>query len=176
MNQFWSVRSKVQWNYWTGPLVQFKVHQIPCWTWPNLTKTSPAHWVISLMAQSQGTLQDVSKAKKLKALWSPQGIVEPWGGSHFPWLSHWAPVSSNAWLIQKFNHLSSNQFYIPFPCERGGQNKGQWNVLKQNIVRCYSDLKPNVPTRNCIGSLRSKDLCKWYHTNCGLVMCSSQSY
>ena len=32
-------------------------------------------------------------------------------------------------------------------------------VLKRNIVRCYSDLKLNVPTRNCIGSLRSQDLC-----------------
>ena len=34
------------------------------------------------------------------------------------------------------------------------------NVLKRNIGRCYSDLKPNVPLRNCIGSLRSQDLCK----------------
>ena len=33
-------------------------------------------------------------------------------------------------------------------------------LLKRNIERCYSDLKPNVPTRNCIGSLRSQDLCK----------------
>ena len=33
-------------------------------------------------------------------------------------------------------------------------------LLKRNIVRCYSDLKPNVPLRNCIGSLRSQDLCK----------------
>ena len=40
LNQFWLVRSKVQWNYWTGPLVQFKVHQIPHWTWPNWTKSS----------------------------------------------------------------------------------------------------------------------------------------
>ena len=51
-----------------------------------------------------------------------------------------------------------------------------WFVLKRNIVRCYSNLKPNVPLRNCIGSLCSQDLCKWYHTNCGLVMRSSQSY
>ena len=49
-------------------------------------------------------------------------------------------------------------------------------LLKQNIVRCYSDLKPNVPTRNCIGSLCSQDLWKLYHTNCGLVMHSSKSY
>ena len=40
LNRFWSVRFKVQWNYWTGPLVQFKVHQIPRWTWPNQTETS----------------------------------------------------------------------------------------------------------------------------------------
>ena len=33
-------------------------------------------------------------------------------------------------------------------------------LLKRNIKRCYSDLKPNVPLRNCIGSLRSQDLCK----------------
>ena len=33
-------------------------------------------------------------------------------------------------------------------------------LLKWNIVRCYSDLKPNIPTRNCIGSLCSQDLCK----------------
>ena len=33
-------------------------------------------------------------------------------------------------------------------------------VLKWNIVRCYSDLKPNIPTRNCIGSLHSQNLCK----------------
>ena len=33
-------------------------------------------------------------------------------------------------------------------------------LLKRNIGRCYSDLKPNVPLRNCIGSLRSQDLCK----------------
>ena len=49
-------------------------------------------------------------------------------------------------------------------------------VLKRNIGRYYSDLKPNVPLRNCIGSLHSQDLWKWYHTNCGLVMCSSKSY
>ena len=46
-------------------------------------------------------------------------------------------------------------------------------VLKQNIGRYYSNLKPNIPTRDCIGSLRSQDLCKWYHTNCGLVMRST---
>ena len=46
-------------------------------------------------------------------------------------------------------------------------------VLKRNIMRCYSDLKPNVLLRNCIGSLCSQDLCKWYHTNCGLVMRST---
>ena len=33
-------------------------------------------------------------------------------------------------------------------------------MLKWNIVRCYSDLKLNISTRNCIGSLRSQDLCK----------------
>ena len=49
-------------------------------------------------------------------------------------------------------------------------------LLKRNILRCYADLKPNVPTRNCIRSLRSQDLCKWYHTNCRLVMRSSKSY
>ena len=49
-------------------------------------------------------------------------------------------------------------------------------LLKRNIVRCYSNLKPNIPTRNCIGSLRSQDLCKWYHTNCRLVMRSGKSY
>ena len=49
-------------------------------------------------------------------------------------------------------------------------------LLKQNIGRCYSDLKLNIPTRNCIGSLHSQDLCQWYHTNCGLVMGSSKSY
>ena len=31
-------------------------------------------------------------------------------------------------------------------------------MLKRNIVRCYSDLKLNVPLRNCIRSLRSQDL------------------
>ena len=35
-----------------------------------------------------------------------------------------------------------------------------FTVLKQNIVRCYSNLKLNTPTRNCIGSLHSQDLCK----------------
>ena len=35
-----------------------------------------------------------------------------------------------------------------------------WIMLKQNIVRYYSELKPNIPTRNCIRSLRSQDLCK----------------
>ena len=45
-----------------------------------------------------------------------------------------------------------------------------WALVKWNIMRCYSDLKPNILTRNCIGSLCSKDLCKWYHTNCRLVM------
>ena len=62
--------------------------------------------------------------------------------------------------------------YVEWPCELLTMIK----VLKRNIGRCYSDLKLNVPTRNCIGSLRSQDLCKWYHTNCGLVMRSSQSY
>ena len=33
-------------------------------------------------------------------------------------------------------------------------------LLKWNIVRCYSNLKPNIPTRNCIRSLCSQDLCK----------------
>ena len=33
-------------------------------------------------------------------------------------------------------------------------------LLKWNMVRYYSDLKPNVLTRNCIRSLRSQDLCK----------------
>ena len=33
-------------------------------------------------------------------------------------------------------------------------------LLKRNIGRCYSELKPNVPLRNCIGSLHSQDLCK----------------
>ena len=31
-------------------------------------------------------------------------------------------------------------------------------LLKWNIMRCYSDLKLNIPTRNCIGSLCSQDL------------------
>ena len=33
-------------------------------------------------------------------------------------------------------------------------------LLKQNIMRCYSNLKLNIPTRNCIGSLHSQDLYK----------------
>ena len=33
-------------------------------------------------------------------------------------------------------------------------------LLKQNTVRCYSDLKLNILTRNCIRSLCSQDLCK----------------
>ena len=36
---------------------------------------------------------------------------------------------------------------------------GLVGVLKQNIVRCYSNSKPNIPTRNCMGSLHSQDLC-----------------
>ena len=45
-------------------------------------------------------------------------------------------------------------------------NDNLWNrgskvlVLKQNIVRCYSNLKLNIPTRNCIRSLCSQVLHK----------------
>ena len=41
-----------------------------------------------------------------------------------------------------------------------GLEAGMMSMLKRNIGRCYSDLKPNVLLRNCIGSLRSQDLCK----------------
>ena len=37
---------------------------------------------------------------------------------------------------------------------------GGSTLLKRNIMRCYSELKVNIPTRNCIRSLRSQDLCK----------------
>ena len=58
------------------------------------------------------------------------------------------------------------------PCQRWHWDWSCWN----RISEIYSDLKPNVLTRNCIGSLCSQDLCKWYHTNCALVIHSSQSY
>ena len=72
--------------------------------------------------------------------------------------------------------LAWNNLYIIYVCcsALGTQGDVASRLLKQNIVRFYSELKLNVPTRNCIGSLRSQDLCKWYHNNCGLVMHSSK--
>ena len=52
-----------------------------------------------------------------------------------------------------------NKPYFPV-LSKGGVPSMTLMLLKRNIVRYYSDLKPNIPLRNCIGSLRSQDLCK----------------
>ena len=89
----------------------------------------------------------------------------------FPHLLHYDSYLSCSWLIAHtltplHSHTCSTLTHYPYLYF-------YYILLKRNIGRCYSDLKPKVPLRNCIGSLRSQDLCKWYHTNCGLVMRSS---
>ena len=61
-----------------------------------------------------------------------------------------------------FHNFFLVQYYLGFEVQVHPLPKPEptKRLLKRNIVRCYSELKPNVPTRNCIGSLCSQDLCK----------------
>ena len=77
-----------------------------------------------------------------------------------------AQTSANVLTVLELADLSIQTAQsIDFSCYKTSE-KVEWcldsgcTVLKRNIGRCYSDLKPNVPLRNCIGSLRSQDLCK----------------
>ena len=125
--------------------------------------------------------------------WRPPMMTMKERLGHFMWVhgAHQTWVSCNGMHVRCIGKTKLNTSAIIFSaCKIGSTVVGSWGnktvvaprrftakpMLKWNIVRCYSDLKPNVPTRNCIRSLRSQDLCKWYHTNCGLVMHSSKSH
>ena len=99
--------------------------------------------------------------------------------AHIPFYFCFSFAFSNHWSTT--THLHSNTTAGECACAHTtialtSSDQSCLFVLERNIVRCYSNLKLNILTRNCIGSLRSQDLCKWYHTNCRLVMRSSKSY
>ena len=63
-------------------------------------------------------------------------------------------------LKAALTHIQHTTKIDGFPSEIGQQNASSPLLLKWNIVRCYSNLKLNILTRHCIGSLCSQDLCK----------------
>ena len=77
-------------------------------------------------------------------------------------------------LSAKFHHLK--QKYLREYLEDVGVHihpKKKDEFVEMEYCEMLFWLEMNILTRNCIGSLRSKDLCKWYHTNCGLIMHSN---
>ena len=48
--------------------------------------------------------------------------------------------------------------------------------IETELGRIYSYMKPNILTKNCIRSLHSSDLCKWYHADWWIDNLQQYSY